>query len=98
MNNKPVHERISGRVVSYMPVGLSFSQSYLENIIKEELAPLEAQLQQADATATAMGLALTEARMENERLREALEPFAKIVVDSRPEIVPNGYSNPEVWR
>ena len=33
-----------------------------------------------------------------EMLREALEPFAAIQVDCAPEIVPNGYANPMIWR
>lgn len=73
MSDMPVHERISHRIMLYIASnGLRINQFSLEDIIKEELKPLEAQLQEADTTATAIGLALTEARMENERLREAL--------------------------
>lgn len=99
MSDNQVSKRIAKRIASYVgEAGRLINHFSLEDIIKEELATMESQLQQSDATATAMGLALTDARIENERLREALAPFAKIVVGSCPEIVPNGYSNPEAWR
>lgn len=80
MSDMPVHERISHRIMLYIASnGLRINQFSLEDIIKEELAPLETQLQEADTTATAMGLALTEVRMENERLRDLVR-FADEII------------------
>lgn len=42
----------------------------------KNLSNIEAQLHQSDVTAMTMGLMLSEARAENERLREALEKIA----------------------
>lgn len=57
------------------------------------ISMIASQLQEADTTATAMGLALTEARMENERLREALSNLL-FASENADEL---GYIDGEGW-
>lgn len=79
MSDKPVHERISHMIMVYVgTAGKLANQFSIEDIINEELKPMESQLREADVTATAMGLAHSEMRQENARLREALSPFASV--------------------
>lgn len=83
MSDKPVHERTSHRIMVYVgTAGKLANQFSIEDIIKEELKPMESQLREADVTATAMGLAYSEMKQENARLREALSDLRSCSCDA----------------